>query len=96
MRAFVIVELDPVTDCAACLCQAFEAMTMDTLLFQGTDQTLHHAVLLRAMRCDELLFQAVATDEFGVGAMQEALANCVVAQNESLEPTTSGKEEDRV
>ena len=55
MRAFVIVELNPVANYAARMRQAFEAMAMEALLFQGTDQALHHAVLPRAMRGDELL-----------------------------------------
>jgi hypothetical protein len=37
-----------------------EALPMDALLFQGTDHALGHAVLLRAMRRDELLAQSVA------------------------------------
>ena len=32
--AFVIVERDPVADCAARMGQAFEAVAMDALLFQ--------------------------------------------------------------
>ena len=51
----MIVKLDPIPDRTARVSEAFEAMAMDALLFQGTDQALHHAVLLRAMRGDELL-----------------------------------------
>ena len=71
MRTLVVVELDPIADRAACVCQAFEAMTMDALLFQRPDQTLHHPVLLRAVWCDELLLQAVAADKLGVRARRE-------------------------
>lgn len=51
--------------------QTFEATAMDALLFQGSDQSFHHPVLLRAVWCDELLLQAVASDQFRVGARRE-------------------------
>ena len=63
MWASVIVELDPIADCAARMGEAFEALAMDALLFQRTDQTFHHAVLLWTVRRDELLAQAVAPDQ---------------------------------
>ena len=42
----MVVELDPVADCAGGMSQAFETLAMNALLFQGPDQALHHAVLL--------------------------------------------------
>jgi hypothetical protein len=38
---------------------AVEALVMNTLLLLGPDHTLDHAVLLRAVRCDEILPQAI-------------------------------------
>ena len=54
-----VVELYPVTDGTACMGQAFEALAMDALLFQRTDQAFHHAILLGTMWRDELLTKAV-------------------------------------
>ena len=71
MRVFVVVELDPVTDCAARMSQALEAMAMHALFFQRPDQTLHHTVLLRSMRRYKLLLQTVAAHKFGVCARRE-------------------------
>lgn len=51
MRAWVIVEADPVADRAGRVLDAVE------------DDPLDHAVLLRAMRHDELLLQPIATDQ---------------------------------
>ena len=67
----MVVELYPVADRAACMRQAFEAMMIDALLFEGTDQAFHHPVLLRAMGSDELLLQAVAADKLGVSPRRE-------------------------
>lgn len=43
--------------------QCFKPLPMDALLFQGPVHPFHHAILLRSMRCDELLFQPVASDQ---------------------------------
>jgi len=51
----VVVECDPVTDCAAGVGKALEALAVNALLFEGSDQPLNHAVLLRAVGRDELL-----------------------------------------
>lgn len=67
----MVVEADPVTDGAGCMLDAVEALAMDALLFQRPDDTLDHAVLLRAVWRDELLLQAVAPDEGGVAAAGE-------------------------
>lgn len=66
MWATVVVEADPVADGACRMLNAVEALAMDALLLQRPDNALDHAVLLRAVRRDELLLQAVATDEGGV------------------------------
>ena len=41
----MVVELDPVADHAAGLLQGFEAVEVDTLLFQRADHPLHQLVL---------------------------------------------------
>ena len=51
--------------------QAFEAATMDVLLFQRPDQALHHAVLLGTVRRDELLLETIAAHKLGVGTRRE-------------------------
>ena len=66
MRAAMIVEADPVTDGAGRMLDAVEALAVDALLLQSADYALDHAVLLRAVRRDELLLQAVAFDQGGV------------------------------
>ena len=63
MRPFVVVEADPISNHARSVLDAVEAVTMNALLLQRPDYTLHHAVLLRAVRGDELLLQAIAPDQ---------------------------------
>jgi hypothetical protein len=46
-------------------------MSMYALLLERSDQVLHHAVPLRAVRCDELLPQSAAAHERGVAARGE-------------------------
>lgn len=67
-RTAVVVEPDPVTDGAGGVLDAFEAMAMHALLFQRPDDAFDHAVLLRTMRGDELLLQAVVSDQSRVVA----------------------------
>ena len=57
-----VVEADTVSDDAGRVPEAFKAVPVDTLFLLGTDDTFDHAVLLRAMRGDEFLAQAVAAD----------------------------------
>nr|WP_232520667.1 AAA family ATPase [Rhodobacter sp. CZR27] len=71
MRAAMVVESDPVADGACRVLEAVEALAVNALLLQGPDHALDHAVLLRAMRGDELLLQAVAADEGRVFATGE-------------------------
>lgn len=83
MRASGVVPADPVADNAAGMLQTFKAVAMHTLFLQGPDHPLHHAVLLRAVRRDELLLQAVAPDQPCVGPTGEHQA-IVRAQQEWL------------
>ena len=66
MRALMVVEADPVADGARCVLDAVEALAVNALLFQRPDHAFDHAVLLRAVRRDELLLQAVAANQGGV------------------------------
>src|SRR3546814_2887686 len=68
VRTPVVVELDPVTDHPHCMLLGFKAVPVRALLFQGPDDPLHHAVLLRTVRRDELLLQAIAAHQTGVVA----------------------------
>lgn len=63
MRPLVVVEADPISNHARSVLDAVEAVAMNALLLQRTDYTLHHAVLLRAVKGDELLLQAIAPDQ---------------------------------
>jgi hypothetical protein len=60
MRPALVVKPNPVTDDSIGMLQGLKPLTMNTLLFQGSDHTLDHPVLLRAVGCDELLLQSVA------------------------------------
>jgi len=71
MRPAVVIEANPVTNDATGVLQCFEAMSMSALLLQGSDDAFDHAVLLRAMRCDELVLQPVTTHQGGVAAAGE-------------------------
>ena len=65
------LEADPVADDATGVLQGLEAMAVNALLLQRSDHALHHPVLLRAVRRDELLAQAVASNQSGVAATGE-------------------------
>ena len=71
MRALSVVKGNPVTDHPQGVYLALEAMAVHTLLLQGPDYTLHHPVLLWAVRGDELLLQAIAANQPGVIAAGE-------------------------
>ena len=60
MRPALVVKPNPVTDDSIGMLQGLKPLTMNTLLFQGSDHALDHPVLLRAVGRDELLLQAVA------------------------------------
>jgi hypothetical protein len=57
----MVVEADPVTDSPRRVLDAVEALAVNALFLQRPDHTLNHAVLLRAVRCYELLLQAVGS-----------------------------------
>ena len=54
-----VVEADPLSDDARGVLLGLEAMTVYALLLQGPDDALDQSVLLRAMRRDELLPEAI-------------------------------------
>lgn len=58
------MEADPIANHAGHVLYAVEAVVVNALLLQGPDHTLHHAVLLRAVRSNKLLLQAIATDQW--------------------------------
>ena len=68
MRPQIIVEGNPVTQNSAGMLDRFKAVTMHALFLDGADQSFDHAVLLRAMRGNELLLQSVALHECSVTA----------------------------
>src|SRR5678816_2509232 len=97
MRPAVIVKTNPVANDAAGVLQGLEAMPMYALLLQRPNDTFHHPVLLRRVRRNELLAQAIATNQRGVTATGEDQAvvaaeqkwcrhpaQCAVSGNERL------------
>ncbi len=67
MGPTVVVEADPLCDDTRGVLLSFKAMTMHALLFQSTDDPFDHAVLLWAVRRDELLSKTKTTHEARVG-----------------------------
>ncbi len=68
MRPLIVVEHNPVTNHPARMLQGFEAVAMNTLLLECPDHSFNHAVLFRAVRRDELLLQAITTDQRRIAA----------------------------
>ena len=66
-----VVEADPFSDDTRGVLLSFKAMTMHALLFQSSDDAFDHAVLLRAVRGDELLPKTVTAHEARVGPRGE-------------------------
>ena len=62
----MVIKAYPVANHATGMLQGFEAVAMCTLLFQRPDHPLDHAILLWAVRRDELLAQPVAAHQRGV------------------------------
>ena len=62
MRLALVEEPKLVTDDAIGMQQGLKPLTINTLLFQGSDYTFYDSFSLRAVRRDELLFQTVASD----------------------------------
>ena len=71
MRAPVVIKANPVPDHATCVLQGLKPVTMNALILYGSDDSLDHAVLLGAVRRDELLAQAVAFDQGRVASAGE-------------------------
>ncbi|SMX29506.1 hypothetical protein TRP8649_03642 [Pelagimonas phthalicica] len=63
MRAAVVIELYPCTNCAAGMCKAQKSLSKHTLLFQRPDQSFHRVVLLWAVWVYELLLEAKTFDQ---------------------------------
>lgn len=62
MWPLVVVKANPVTDDPTGVLQSFKPVSVGTLLLEGSNHTLDHPVLLRAVGRDELLLQAIAFD----------------------------------
>ena len=72
MGPTVLVKADPLCDDTRGVLCGFKAMTMYELLSQRPDDTLDHAVLLlRALRCDEPLLEAVTAHKARIGSRGE-------------------------
>ncbi|CFP65023.1 Uncharacterised protein [Bordetella pertussis] len=71
MRAPVVIKAYPVADHAAGMLDGLEAMPMYALLFQRPDDAFDHAVLLWAVRRDELLAQTISPHQRGIAARGE-------------------------
>ncbi|CAM8624888.1 hypothetical protein MCEMIE11_00275 [Burkholderiales bacterium] len=63
MRPALVIKPNPVTDYSIGMLQSLKPFTMNTLLFQSSDYALDHPVLLRTVGRDELLLQAVASEQ---------------------------------
>ena len=66
-----VVEADPLSDDTRGVLLGFEAMTMHALLFQRSDDAFDHAVLLWAVRRDELLSKPITAHETRIGPRGE-------------------------
>ncbi len=62
-----VVKTDPLSDDTHGVFLGFEAMTMHALFFQRSDNAFDHAVLLWAVRRDELLAKTVVAHDQRVG-----------------------------
>ena len=57
----MVIKTDPIPDDTTGVLKAFESMTMNALVLEGSDDSLDHAVLLRGVWGDELLLQPVSS-----------------------------------
>ena len=71
MGPWGVVEADPLSDDARGVLLGLEAMTVYALLLQGPGDALDHAVLLWAMRRDELLPETITAHEARIGPRGE-------------------------
>ena len=83
MWALLVVEGDPASNHPQGVGLALKAMPMHALLLQGPYHAFDHAILLWAVRGDELLLQAIAAYQSGVVAAGEDQA-VVGAKQEGL------------
>ena len=67
----MVIKLDPIGQYTAGMLERFEAMAVDTLLFDRADHVLDKTILLGAMRRDEFLLQPVAPHERRVAATRK-------------------------
>ena len=95
MRPFCIVKRDPIGDSAAGVRQAFKTLSMNALLLQRTNKSLHHTVLLRTVGRDELLFEAIAFDQSGVLARGEDQSIVAAQQKRRLHPPQCSEPSDQ-
>jgi hypothetical protein len=58
-----VAERDPVTDCVHHTPDAVEALAKGATLLKRSDHALDHAILLRAVRRDELMLEAAAANQ---------------------------------
>jgi len=65
--SFLVVKLDPSADDFISLLDIFEVMVPYALLFDGSKKPFDHAILLRCIGCDELLFESVGLGGLGKG-----------------------------
>ena len=59
----MVVPANPICNHAAGVLQGFEPVAVHALVLERSNHTLDHAVLLWAVRADELLLQIVAPDQ---------------------------------
>ena len=71
MGPTVVIEADPLCDDTRGVLLGFYAVTMNALLFQRPDDPFDHAVLLRAVRGDELLSKPITAHEARIGPRGE-------------------------
>ena len=95
MRTAGVVELDPVSDGAGGVLDAFKAMAVNALLLQRPDDALDHTVLLRAMWGDELLPEAVASDQGRVMSAGEDQAIVRPEQERAVDAAEGSKAADQ-
>ena len=81
MWALLVVGLYPVPRHTAGVLQEFEPMPVGTLRLDGADDSIDHAVLLRAVRSDARLLQSVASDQTGIAAAGEHWPSVRAQQN---------------
>ena len=61
-EVFLVVEPNPDPNYSARILQRFKSLPLQTLPLDCSNAALHQADLLRAMRHDEFLLQAIASD----------------------------------